>query len=222
MENIFHTFILDDHPLITNSYEWALRKVLEKREQQLKIKICQSIREASLFLQDRQFLANLDLVFLDIQLPQEEGNKFLSGEDIGVFLKKNGMKAKMIVSTTFTDNYRLNSLLKNMDPDGLLVKNDLTPEELMRAIEAVLSEPPYYSKTVRELMRKQLLNDYTVDSIDRRMLHELSQGAKMKDLPAVLPLSLAGIEKRKRNLKQVFGVEEDRELILKAREKGFI
>jgi hypothetical protein len=46
----------------------------------------------------------------------------------------------------------------------------------------------------------------------------------MKDLPNVLPMSIAGIEKRKRQLKEMFNVQEneDRELILKAKEKGFI
>jgi hypothetical protein len=39
-----------------------------------------------------------------------------------------------------------------------------------------------------------------------------------------LPLSIAGVEKRKRNLKNVFDVSglEDKDLINKAKEKGFI
>jgi len=40
----------------------------------------------------------------------------------------------------------------------------------------------------------------------------------------LLPLSIAAIEKRKRNLKRVFNVKklDDRHLIVSAREKGFI
>ena len=46
----------------------------------------------------------------------------------------------------------------------------------------------------------------------------------MKEMPKVVPLSMAGIEKRKRILKQKFDVEDqgDKALILKAREMGFI
>ena len=46
----------------------------------------------------------------------------------------------------------------------------------------------------------------------------------MKDLPNIVPLSIAGIEKRKRILKQVFDVEDqgDKALILRAKELGFI
>ena len=63
-----------------------------------------------------------------------------------------------------------------------------------------------------------------MDKIDRQILYELSIGTKTKDLPNIVPLSIAGIEKRKRILKRVFDVEYqgDKALITKAREKGFI
>ena len=46
----------------------------------------------------------------------------------------------------------------------------------------------------------------------------------MKDLPNILPLSKAGIEKRKRQLKHIFNVTslEDKQLLTVAKEKGFI
>jgi hypothetical protein len=46
----------------------------------------------------------------------------------------------------------------------------------------------------------------------------------MKELPNILPLSIAGIEKRKRQLKKIFDVSslEDKQLIIVAKEKGFI
>ena len=46
----------------------------------------------------------------------------------------------------------------------------------------------------------------------------------MKDLPNLLPLSIAGIEKRKRNLKRMFNVKklDDRQLMISAKEKGFL
>ena len=56
------------------------------------------------------------------------------------------------------------------------------------------------------------------------MLYELSRGIKMKMLPGILPFSLATIEKRKRQMKLNFGIEDgdDRSLLDKAHEYGFI
>jgi hypothetical protein len=74
------------------------------------------------------------------------------------------------------------------------------------------------------LFRKQSSSDYKLDKIDRQLLYEMSIGTKMKDLPSIIPMSMTGLEKRKKQLKVLFEVKEndDRELILKAKEKGFI
>ena len=87
-----------------------------------------------------------------------------------------------------------------------------------------MKDPPYYSKTVIKLLRDQVVNDFILDHYDRKILYELSIGTRMKDLPSVLPLSNAGIEKRKRNLKRMFNVKklDDRQLLITAKEKGFI
>ena len=165
-----------------------------------------------------------DIIFLDIKLPPSDDGKILSGEDIGVKINQLLPNSKIIISTTFNDNYRVQSILKSVNPDGFLIKNDVDTDELIEAIKTVIFDPPYYSKSVIKLLRKQISSDFLLDKIDRQLLHELSIGTKMKDLPDVLPMSMAGIEKRKRQLKEIFNVQEneDRELILKAKEKGFI
>jgi DNA-binding NarL/FixJ family response regulator len=111
-----------------------------------------------------------------------------------------------------------------LNPDGLLIKNDITANELVNAITLVLENPPYCSSSVSQTIRNEMLNDLLLDKIDRRLLYELSIGTKTKDLPEILPLSIAGVEKRKRNLKSIFNVSnlDDKDLIAIAREKGFI
>jgi hypothetical protein len=65
-----------------------------------------------------------------------------------------------------------------------------------------------------------MLNDFLLDKIDRRLLYQLSIGTKTTDLPEILPPSIAGVEKRKRN----FNVSnlDDKGLITIVKEKGFI
>ena len=88
----------------------------------------------------------------------------------------------------------------------------------------MLTDPPYYSKTIIKLLRNEVSSHYVLDDIDRKLLYELSIGTKMKDLPNILLLSLAAIEKRKSRIKQLFEVENqfDKELFSKAKEKGFL
>lgn len=218
--NKLNVLIVDDHPLIIEAY----KNVLEKLNFDSSIETFMDIDSTISKLKDKEYLKSIDLIFLDIKLPASSNKLIVSGEGLGTFLQENGVDAKIIIATTLNDNFRLYSILKNVDPDGLLVKNDLTSDELMIAIDYVLNNIPYYSKSVLQLMRKQISNDFILDNIDGRLLYELSLGTKMKELPEVLPLSIAGIERRKRNLKMLFNVENqgDKELVLIAKEKGFI
>ena len=56
------------------------------------------------------------------------------------------------------------------------------------------------------------------------MLYELSIGTRLKDLPDIVPLLIAGIEKRKRHLKHIFNINssDDKELLYIVKEQGFI
>ncbi|MDB9954592.1 DNA-binding response regulator [Flavobacteriaceae bacterium] len=161
---------------------------------------------------------------MDIKLPPSRDGKILSGEDLGLLIREMLPNSRIIISTTFNNNFRVHSILKNINPEGLLIKNDITPLELLETIRIVVNDPPYYSKTVIKLLRDQVLNDFILDEYDRKILYELSIGTRMKDLPNLLPLSIASIEKRKRNLKRMFNVKkmDDRQLMISAREKGFI
>lgn len=167
---------------------------------------------------------SLNFVILDLKLLPSENRKILSGEDLGVFVRKLLPNTKIIISTECNDNYRIHNIFKSLNPEGFLIKRDLTAEELKNAINNVINNIPYYSKTVLKLLRKEISNDFSLDSIDRQILYEISIGSKMKDMPNYIPLSVASIEKRKRHLKKIFNVKDkgDRELILIAKEKGFI
>ena len=225
MNKSVNVLIVDDHPIIASAYESALESfVTQNASYNFKITSIYNLDEAQLLIDNSAFIDSLDLVFLDMRLPASSDGKLVSGEDLGKLIKIKNAEVRIIVSTTFNDNYRLHNILQSLDPEGFLVKNDINPKELLRAIENVLSGSPYYSKTVLNLLRKQVGSDIYLDELDRKMLYELSIGAKLKDLSSLLPLSVAGIEKRRRNLKKMFGISggEDRELIKIAREKGFL
>jgi DNA-binding NarL/FixJ family response regulator len=200
--------IIDDHPLISNAYMTALLQYSKKKEGiSFEIKIVANCDDAvSLMNEFYEEKRALDIVFLDIKLPPSEDKKILSGEDLGMKIMELFSDTKIIVSTTFNNNYRIFTILKNLNPDGFLIKNDITPKELLETIHNVINEPPYYSKTVLKLIRIHVSNDFIIDSLDRQILYELSIGTRMKEIPNILPLSIAAIEKRKRILKNIFHI----------------
>ena len=221
----YSVLIIDDHPVISEGYETAFSKVSSKNKTiAFDIDTAEDSDSALEKIKYYKKKGKLDIVFLDINLPQSKDGKILSGEDLGVKIRKQLPETKIIVSTTYNDNFMMNNIFKSINPNSFLVKNDIDSEEIVKAIISVLDDTPYYSKSVLKLIHDQMSNDDHLDKTDRQILYELSNGSKMKDLPNIIPLSIAGIEKRKRRLKVIFNIKEesDRELLIIAKKKGFI
>lgn len=224
--NKYNVLLIDDHPLIMEAYQSALF-FLSSLNEDIEFEIS-SANNCELALEKIKWSSHkkigYDIIFLDMSLPPSVEDNIFTGEDLGLIIRNLLPKTKIIVITAFSDNLKIQSILKNINPEGLLIKNDLTPKELVNAIQIILTDKSYYSETVMQLLRKQVISNISVDRIDRQLLYELSLGTRMKELSGLLPLSLAGIEKRKQRLMELFEIESrlDRDLVLRAREKGFI
>jgi DNA-binding NarL/FixJ family response regulator len=225
MSNVLNVLIVDDHPIIFESYQRALNQISDANgDLKFRVRYAIDCETANKEIVKAVNGTPIDLAFLDISLPPSEDGKLVSGEDLGLKIKEYFKNVKIIVFTSYTENYRLNSILKHINPDGFLLKTDITYKHLVEVIKTVIFDPPFYSKAIVRLIRRQISNDFVLDRIDRLLLYQISIGAKMKDMPDVIPLSIGGIEQRKRKLKCVFDLEQkgDRELIMLAKEKGFL
>lgn len=220
-----NTLIVEDHQLIIDSYTRALDHVsILNSELSFNISTAKNCEDANMEI-ERAIETNLiDLVFLDISLPPSRNKKLLSGDDLGLKLRSHFPKVKILVCTHLNNNYRLVNILKNIKPDSLLLKSDLDFNILTEAINNVIGDTPYYSKPILKLVRQHISNDFNLDDIDRQMLYHLSLGFKTIELPEVIHLSIAGIEKRKRRLNQIFNNEKktDKSLLRLARDSGFL
>lgn len=219
-----NVLIIEDHPLVYNSYLNAF-EAIKSNDLEFEIIISENCDDALKKINETISISKIDLVLLDISIPPSNDRLFLSGEDIGIFLRQQLSDIKIIVLTTFNDNFRIHSIIQNINPDGFLVKNDVTFDILMEAINKVILNKTFYSQSVLELGRKLISQPYVIDKIDRQLMYEISKDAKMSELPKKIPMSMGGLERRKRNLKDIFGLRHnatDRELIEKAEEIGFL
>ncbi|MEM6718840.1 MAG: response regulator [Bacteroidota bacterium] len=223
MNKDIKVLIVDDHPMIIEGYKNALLGI-NSEEMTLRIDTADNCDGAYAKIKNASTGTPYDVVFLDIKLPPSSDGKIISGEDLGIKVKELLPDTKVVILTMFNNNFRIHNILKNINPDGFLVKSDVTSDELMRAFQVVLTDPPYYSHTVTKLLRTRIINEVVLDDIDRNILFHLSKGIKTKNLTEYIPLSLAAIEKRKRHLKEVFDVEKkgDESLLEQARNTGFL
>lgn len=215
--------MIDDHPITLDGYKNILISLKDPNSNYV-IDTASDCEEAYWKVHKSVENNNLyNIIFLDISLPPSEGLKIFSGEDLGLKIREISPSSKIIILTMYNENYRIYNILKNITPEGLLIKSDVSSHELYRAFREVLLGKLYYSNTVKILVRKQFGNDIVLDEIDRNILFQLSKGVMTKDLTQFIPLSLAAIEKRKRHMKEILEIDGgDLLLVGKAKELGFI
>lgn len=220
MTKVNNVLIVEHEGLLVDVLKDAFAR-LNTKGSHFKLNIANSCNDALSIIQTQKIV---DLAMLNISIPPCKNNKLLFIEDVSLKLRFTFPKIKIMLFSSYKNNSYIDSLLKTLNPECLLVKSDINFAELLNAIETVTSEVPYYSKTVLRYMRKRIANSIVVDQTDKAILYYLSIGTKMKDLPKFINLSKSAIELRKRRLKETFDVEQqdDYHLIERASGLGFI
>ncbi len=222
--NIIRMLAVDDHEMTTLGYKFILEdtdfdgyKVIMETAKSFETaveKIDQSVKAIP-----------FDIILLDIQLSQGIDGPAKTGEDIGIYARSVSPESKIVFMSSFSDNYRINSILNSVDPEGYMVKSEIDQMSLQAMVKTVLNSPPYYTQKALVAIRKKMANtDLNLDENDKKILYHLSIGTKTKDMVRYISLSLPGIENRKRHLKALFGVEKqnDQALVTESRNRGFI
>ncbi|UOY07004.1 response regulator [Muricauda sp. SCSIO 64092] len=208
VHNGFNILIVEDHPFVCEGYKKVLEPIVIEYakkhifhfaydcEEALEC-ISNSIRGSLLY----------DLVILDYRLPIYEEKGVLSGEDIGLKIRKESSNTKIIVITSISCNYTLNGILQTLHPNGLAYKGDLDGKTLTEGFKTILQDKVFYSERIVQMLSRHLeLANRPLDQIDRKILYLLSKGFRTNELPKLVYLSMSGIEKRKRNLFSFFGI----------------
>ncbi|WP_417887123.1 response regulator [Zunongwangia sp.] len=219
--NQITVLLIDDHSLILEGYKNIL---LNDQIINYKIDTALNCQEAYQKLNSaKKGYFFYDVVCVDMNLPAFEEEELYSGEDLGILIRNWFPDSKLVVLTMHTDNFRIYNILKNLKPDTFLLKGDISPQEFELALRKTTKGEIYYSHSINSMMRLTLSNDFVLDKIDRTILYYLSKGIKTRRLSEFIPLSLAGIEKRKRVMKEIFDVEGgDYVLIEHAKKHGFL
>ena len=223
-EQHINILMVDDHPMIIEGYQNTLLAT-RKSYQHLDIDIANDCEMANtLILKSSNSSKPYDICFFDISLPASNDGLITSGEDLAKIARVYLPDAKVVILTMFNESFRVHNIIKEINPDGMLIKSDLTSSELAEAFQSILVNPPYYSSTVSNFLKTSSTSDIYIDEVNRKILYLLSQGVKTKSLREYIDLSMSAIEKRKKQLKLLFDIEDgkDETLLNEARTKGVL
>lgn len=216
---ILKLLIVEDHPAMIEGYKSILAN---NTLHSIEYTIAQDCESAYKALKNANL--NFDIVFLDLILPPAPHLKLVDGEDVAKMIRKILPDMKIIVLTSHAESFALYSIVRNIVPEGLLVKSDFSGDELLYALDVVQKHGVYHSATVKKGLKDFLGRGVYLDACNRKIIILLSQGIKTKNLPQYLNLSVSAIDKRKAQIKDFFNIEKgnDEDILREARKCGFI
>ncbi|TDE06575.1 response regulator [Flavobacterium hiemivividum] len=213
--------IVDDHPFIIQGYKNAITRY-NPSEHEFFIAEAKDCESAYHVITNPDSVV-FDIAFLDISMPPYEDKGIYSGEDLAKLILEFMPNCKIILLTMFTEFLKIKTIIKNINPNGLVIKNDLTFDELLFAFDKVMKNETYYSESVIKMLESQE-HSIEIDLFDKQILFHLSKGTKSKDITQFIPISLNAIEVRKLKLKELLKVIDgsDIELVREARNIGLL
>jgi DNA-binding NarL/FixJ family response regulator len=223
MAQLVRVLMVDDHPFIIEAYKNAIKGYNTKGVYEFTVvqaKDCKTGYEAIINEANPQY----DIAFFDLSMPTYEEKGIHSGEDLALLVKERMPACKIILLTMHSEMLKINTIIKNINPNGLVIKNDLTFDELLLAFDKILKNENYYSQTVVKLVSQIQFDSNEMDVFDKQLLFHLSKGVGVTELSQYVPLAPAAIEKRLTNIKAVLDLNQasEAELVQEAKNKGII
>lgn len=219
---IVKILMIDDHPGMIEGYKAMLS--LKKEQYEIEVTEAFNCEEAYSIITDLNNFSRFDIVFLDYSIPPFPDKKIFNGEDLGILIRKHIPNAKIIMLTAHFDAIRLYNVVKKIQPNGLLVKSDYKPLQLIDAFEKVLEGETYYTPLVHEKTKQPLFSQGLLDTLDRDIIVLLSEGFQIKSIASKMNVSEDTIKKRKSKIKDLLGIEKgnDEDILKECRTLGLL
>lgn len=191
--------IIDDHPL----FRRGMISIINEANIAEKIFEVGDLKSADEVLKKEK----IDLVTLDINLPEEDGIKFLN--------KYINRKFKILVVTTFNSNFLVQEVLKK-GADGYIKKEDLY-ENLIEGINLVMQGQLYFddenSHKDSELTTDDKASRYfALTQAEKEVFKLLSEGKNCKEIAIIQNKSYKTVENQKYSIMNKMGVKSEIEL----------
>ncbi|MCC9062217.1 response regulator [Flavobacterium piscisymbiosum] len=214
--------IVDDHPFIIEGYKNAITRY-NPHQYEFLISQAHDCKSGYDLIEDEK-TPHFDVAFLDISMPAYEEKDIFSGEDLAKLILKKMPNCKVILLTMYTELLKIKTIIRTIQPNGLIIKNDLTFDELLFAFDKVMKNDKYYSQSVQKILNQSPHNSIEIDEFDKQILFHLSKGTPVYDMPQYIPISQNAIEKRKVSLKELLKVKSgsDDDLVKEAKSKGLL
>ena len=217
-----NVLVVDDHPMTVEGYIKSLSEAPFGLKSPIFSKAYNCEGAYTSLMRSHESKNSFDIAIIDKSLPAYEEKSILSGSDLAIFVRELMPNCKIIMITAHTEIIIVYEIYKKIRPDGLIIKNDITPNKLQQAMVEIMEGNPFQSTMVRNCINEIWKKELMVEDYNRQILYYLSKGFKIKELEGVICLTTSAIQKRIIRMKKAFEAKDDSSLVKEAIKQGFI
>jgi DNA-binding NarL/FixJ family response regulator len=222
MSQNINILIVDDHPFIIIGYQNAITRFPNKKYSFTitKASDCKTGYEAIMNPEGTVF----DIALLDISMPVYEEKNIQTGEDLAKLINQVSPDCKIVLLTMHSESLKVQKVIEEVNPLGLVIKNDLTYDNMLLALATILKGERYYSESVIKYLNQLQKEKVYVDVFDKQILHYLNKGINADDVALYIPISSSSVKTRIENMKELIdkiGCTNE-ELVKEAKENGMM
>jgi len=213
-----NVLIIEDHSLIIQGYVNILTDIAPVGS--VALQVAKSAESIFYIYQDNDgnHMRN-DLAIIDYHLINNEG-KNINGLDIALTIRRRDPACKIVIITA---EYRLAILFdiyKKVDPEGLLLKNDLDYDLLKSYLEKVFNGAKVRSLTVTNQLQSIWKYEFLIDDRNREILYYLSLGYKIKDIADAVLITSRSVQRHISSMKATLLLDDSKSLLETVRNLG--
>ncbi len=201
--------IVEDEPVMRGVYKEIIDQIADCLQEKFSTTTTGIFEEAkkqidqSVHKDEKFHIAILDI---RIQNIHQEISDF--GQQLGEYLRKVSPETKIVIITAISDNHAFYKIISAFEPEGFIIKSEMEYYSLKSDMSLILQNKIAYSKSIVAFLKSEAVNKLAIDDLDREILYQLSKGVVIRKMPNFVPLSLSGIERRKRRLVTLFNLKD--------------
>lgn len=203
--NKIKIIIADDHELFRN----GLKELLIKHKD---IQVVHCVGDGKEFIEVIKNTKNIDIVLLDITMPNMDGFEVLNQ------IKQLNSNIKPIIISMHDDGIYIAKCAKNGAYSYMLKNTD--QDELIKVVRTVYQGKKYFSPKISEkminYMSEQTISQNILSNKETEVLELISMGLTNKEIASKLFVSKRTIETHRANILRKLEVKNTAELIKKA------
>lgn len=220
MKTDFQILVVDNHHLFLQGVVGSLNQL-----GYMNVETALTCDEAYKKLKAQLF----DVLLTDLSFDNNQTSPFIEGGEALIrAIKDEGIKVKTLVLSGHSETNRVYSVIKNLNPDGYLLKNSCETSEIGFAIQKIMNNEIYYSHDIHQKILRRSIIGIQLDEVALQILKELPKHPKISNLEGIIKkangslLKLRSIETKLSNLRVDLNANNNADLILKAKELGII